>query len=590
MSSPASATVPAPRLASALAAAICLLVPLMALVFHPALYAPFSAPKNALLIFAGTSLFALAAAGGVLKRPPRAAAWPAAALMVVIVLAWAASPFPHFGGRVVWLRLAGPMLAWVAISALAGRERLMLLAIAFAGAAESPIAIAQWFLGLDFFHGSTLLYQRMHLYGTFGNPDFVAVFIAATVPAALTLARDFASTSRAWTTFWWVMLAMELVAIIGTGCRTGLAAALAGAAVTLLMRNLRRPPRHWLRPRLVLWMALLAAASTFLVLSRNEHDFGLAGKARVFVWRVALSDDARRRPLGTGPGTLAYVYGRRVSPYYIALNDPTQRRFVTYERTANNDFVQAIVETGWPGLFTLLALLAVWGRFVTGVARAPNDDFQPAAIAAAAAGGVAAICVAALAEGPMQRAEIWMLLWLWLALPVAGFEPSKIRGFEEAQRFSQPRNLETSKPIFFLGWTAALAAIALSGWFGARQIEASYLAQRGEQREFANRYADAVADYRRSVALDPTNGTPWFNLTRTLAKSGDLSAALATSYQTSRWMDEDTVIILRVAILRAQHNYPLALREAAEGFARRPWEGQLYADVVEITRELGLAP
>jgi hypothetical protein len=242
--------------------AICALPMLLGLVYIPSLDAPFSAPKNALLIAAAVALFACAAAsgwlraffrtlvGGVEGKDVRIQLALAFGYCTAVSISWIASPRTDMGAQAVLFALAGPGLFVAAVAVIGGAQGKLILGIALAGAVQGAIALAQWGFGLDLFRpfgGSAGVVGRMQIYGSLGNPDFVAVFIAATMPAAVTLACGVASKKiMRW--IWAVLVAGEFVAIFGAGCRTGLFAAIIGTAAVLILRA--SPSRRELHRRI----------------------------------------------------------------------------------------------------------------------------------------------------------------------------------------------------------------------------------------------------------------------------------------------------------------------------------------------------
>jgi hypothetical protein len=536
----------------------------LALMFWPPLDSPFLAPKRAALVILATALISLVAAAKFLhQRSYRGAGlWLAATVLYcgAQLVAAIASARRDVAWLSVLFAVAGPMLALSTLALLGGRERRLVRGIAAAGALQSAILVGQWWLGLDLFAfwGETAAaQQRMRLFGTLGNPDFAAVFVAAALPAIVVLAIDAAKVSERWA--WRVAAMLSMIAIAGTASRTGLCAALLGGTVSLAAMTAWRDPRS--RRRVLLFSVAALAFAGPLVLARNPRGLSVSLAGRVAMWRVAAGDHPLTI-LGTGPGTFSYVYSTRLGPFMLRHGGQPS---VGYERTANNDVVQALVETGAVGMVALLGVFATWGH----AARLRSRDLERGSGAgarlalSAALGGVTAIAAAALFDSPLQRAETWALMWLYSALPFC-FAPSP--------------PVSSSRVARLIGAIAAVAITAFAGWCVMQPVRASYWAGRGVRLESGNALPEAIAAYRRAIACDDTNATAWLNLTRAYAKSGDYAAAWQTSEGATLRVHEETLWLLRVRLLEAMNQRLRARVEVIDGLRRFPWSHELLAE------------
>jgi tetratricopeptide (TPR) repeat protein len=229
---------------------------------------------------------------------------------------------------------------------------------------------------------------------------------------------------------------------------------------------------------------------------------------------------------------------------------------VGYERTANNDFVQAWSETGWLGL---LAWCAPLGWFGARLVRGRHPD---------ALGGTAALLVAAMADSPLQRGSTWVLLWLWLGM---AWEPAPA-----AMALTTP-------PRRILRTVVAAMVAVLSGWMALRPVLASYWAGVGTNLEAQGNYAEAVPIYRRAMSLDPSASSAAFNLPRALALSGDLAGAERASLEAIHWINEPEVLLLRLRILERRRPRLEALLEAGKAVQEFPYSTELRAEFLKLS-------
>ena len=540
---------------------------LLTMAMLPQAESPFSIPKRALLIAVSFGLFFFLAVTGGLRRLDGAAAFALIAIPAATLLAWSVSSRRDLGPQAVLTICAGPLLAWTAASLLDSRAAL-LKAVATSGVVEAAIGVAQWAFGLDFFAAigrSPDLTGRMRVYGTMGNPDFLAIYVAATMPALLALARRAEGTAR-WLV--WGGVVFDVIALGGAGSRTGIVAAMCGCAAVLLVDASARRARS-----LIIFGAIVSIAAIALAW-RNPRSASTAARGRAFIWRVSLVD-AAHRPFGDGPGTFAYAFPTRLGEFVRGHQPGDWQRFIGYERTANNDLVQAIADSGWPGA---IALVVVFGFALIRLARAT----QTADLAAVAAFGIViAIVAAAMTESPLQRAETWVLLWLCvgIATKTEHREPAPATSLTAGAR-------ATSSGSLLLRYAGATALTLLLAWFAAQPVFATYWADAGTAFESERKYSEAVDAYRRSLAFDPSASSAAFNLPRALTHAGDLDAAISAANDGLRWIDEPELRLLRLRILETRGSYVAAFQAAADDVRRFPYSPELQREYLDLASRL----
>lgn len=550
-----------------LRALLCGLPAVLAVAMVPAAESPFSIPKRALLIAIAYGALFFAAGFGALRRVDRVAAATLAAVPASALLAWAASARRDLGAQTVLMVCAGPLLAWTAASLLPQSRKALRVVIAASGVFEALVAVTQWVLGFDVFTmagRASDVAGRMRVYGTMGNPDFLAIYIAATLPALLALAHRAQGRAR-WAA--WGGIVVDVVALGGAGSRTGIVAAMCGCAAVLLLDS----DRGLRRARAAIAFCAIAAVAATALAWRNPRSAGTAARGRVFTWRVSLVD-AAHRPLGDGPGTFAYLYPVKLSEFVRGRPAGNWRRFIGYERTANNDFVQAVTESGWPGVAALIGVFALAFVRLGRTARAGD------ALALAPLGIVVALGAAAMAESPLQRAETWALLWLCAGMAIS--HPSGRQGGPQDGAHA------TARRELPLRVALAAALTAVVAWFAAKPVLATCWADAGTVLESQHRYSEAVTAYRRSLAYDPSASSAAFNLPRALAHAGDLEAAVAAANDGLRWIDEPELRLLRLRILETRGSYVAALQAAADDVRRFPYSPELQEEYLHIASRL----
>jgi putative inorganic carbon (HCO3(-)) transporter len=228
--------------------------------------------------------------------------------------------------------------------------------------------------------------SRMRVYGTLGNPDFVAAWLSAALPLSLVL------PGRAWKRA--AVVAFELAAILATGSRVFLLALPAAAAAALLC-SVR--PRKW-------WLAGLPVAAALLWLS-PARTLQATVEGRLYLARVTAAH-WREVPLtGFGPGSFPLKFAAW-QLQWLRSQGPGAGRFAGAANHAHNDYLELWVEYGPIGLGAFLVLS---GWLIAGAWKKRSEN--PAALCA-----LAALLAIACVDFPLHRPAECGLYWLLLGM------------------------------------------------------------------------------------------------------------------------------------------------------------------------------
>ena len=372
---------------------------LLPLMFWPGLDQPFSTPKLATMAACAVALAVVPAKPAGLPLPALAL-WSVGGAVVSVVAAAALSPLPSLAATL--LGIAAPALALAALRHdRSGRSLVVAQVIGAVGCAlvallqwvgTDPIAWSGWRPAID---GASV---RMRVYGTLGNPNFVGVLMAMSLP--LTAAVHRLATRPLHRRIWELTMALQAAALVATGSR----GAVLGLAVATATYALLRWSR---RVRLSLAALVVLAAVAVGLSPARPIDTTAAG--RLYLWRIALPHVADSPVTGLGPGAVPLRFPdwqRRAAR--AGLRDP---RFAGLTDHVHNDYLEAMIERGVPGLLSMtmpMLLLAL------AAARAPRPaDPLLAGTAAAVAAGAAC----GLVDFPFARPV--ELVWWWTAFVVA---------------------------------------------------------------------------------------------------------------------------------------------------------------------------
>ncbi|XXF77380.1 O-antigen ligase family protein [Myxococcaceae bacterium GXIMD 01537] len=361
----------------------------------PTAEAAFTPVKTGVLVLAAGALLARAALGenGVPAPLPYrvlAGLWPA-----TLALSSLLAPLAPPGG--LWLGAASGLVLLALLQSPVERTPV-LRAIAGAGTALAAVAALQA-LGLDVFNWwgwrGAHPGERMRVYGTLGNPDFVASFLGASLCLTAGEALSTSRHSHRWA--WACAAALQVGALAATRSFASLLA-LGAAVLTLAWTRPSTPSptrggRRWALPAL----GVLA----LLLLVPWGRSLGTALEGRRYLLNVSAPHLVERPVLGHGPDSFVTLWPAWEADYWAAGAPDSQRRFAAPQNHAHNDYLEWLLELGLLGaaprvLLVLAALLA--GRHAVDT----RDRATTAALAALAA--------RALVDFPLSRPDGLCLL------------------------------------------------------------------------------------------------------------------------------------------------------------------------------------
>ncbi len=350
------------------------LVALLPLACWPGLGRPFSGPK--LWVIGGLDALI------VVQRFARHASWRP-------IASW---PWLVWLAAVSFSAITGPFLSPSAFLLLVLPLPLYLggagvgNAVCAGSAVESAIALSQYF-GHDPFrwigwHAETFAGSRMQVYGTLGNPNFVAAWLCATLPLCL------GTTGRTRI----ALAVLQLAAIFSTGSRVFLVALPAGLVVTALCAG--RFNRRWL-------LALPVACALLWVSPARTLVTTIHG--RLYLATVTATH-LREVPLaGYGPGSFELKFAGWQDAWLREHREDA--RFAGPVDHAHDDYLEFWVEYGPLGLGAFL-LLCGWLLVRAGRVRPPDGTL----------GALAALVAIACVDFPFHRPAEWALFAMLASL------------------------------------------------------------------------------------------------------------------------------------------------------------------------------
>jgi len=393
---------------------------LIPLAVWPGLEQPFSTPKLVLI-----GCWIVLSAGWILAT--RAPGVELGSGRTVAYLAWlGALGLSASTGEFVSLRatlllllpaLCFPLLRWVRVEP--GR---LCTAFGLSSAIVAATAVAQYF-GMDPFWLLGWIPQpggseRLLVYGTLGNPNFVAAFLSGCLP--LLLALLFGNEAgeeprRRWP--WLLALITNVAAILATGSRAPALACFAAFPVILLVgtRNakLRSQPGFTARlasigSSLAVVGSLVLALAIGIVFLSPARPLATTLSGRTYIVNVVIRKVPEIPLFGFGPGAFRVKYVQWETDRLREDPEMAESPFRGPQDHAHNDYVELLTDTGPAGLASFVALLVLLAA--PAIERKP-DRFRIAALA-----GAVALLTISLVDFPLHRPAESFLLWGLLAI------------------------------------------------------------------------------------------------------------------------------------------------------------------------------
>ncbi|MGA3324040.1 MAG: O-antigen ligase family protein [Terriglobia bacterium] len=530
------------------------------LAFYRGFAEQFSTPKLFLtkcLIITGVAVWAL---GGVwtpaLRRGRFPLGWPLLAFSMMALISCLASPAPRFSLMEVEFALCGP--AWVLMLASWAQGesavRRIALWMGLAGGLVAGITLLQRF-GFDpaLLGGYQVdwgaMVERMRLYSTFGNPNFVGGYLIGTIFAALALVA--VSKARWAKALWWGLTLIMLAAIAETGSRgawVGLAVGLAAAAMIIVAKDDPRPRavrlsigsmRMFVSPSACWPMAILILTLAERVAAQLH--------GRVYLWRFSWPIFWRHPWVGSGWGAYQLLYLDLQGRFLAA--HPEYVGYWTNNRLVHNDPLQLLLEAGLLGFAAFVWVLWKYAQEALEVRRRAVGAWARYSIAASM-GGVTAILVDSVFNYQFAVPPTYILLFTLLAIPALLHDAKVERESEGPPSQALPAHRPPWRlALYVAGSVALLAAAGGLLWQQTRVLASERLYQTASDLEDHNDLMGAGGVYRRSINLNDLNGRAHFGLSRVLYSRDRSREALEEIVRAERTYTDSHQEVLRARIL-----------------------------------------
>ncbi len=382
---------------------------LLPLVFWPDLEQPFSTAKLLWIVFGAvfSIVFLALFPGKMLPALSGGCFWGVICLSAIFSISSLISPAPSLEEMV--LRFSAIPAFFVFQSFREERDWWM-PALLWSSLVLSLVVWLQW-IGCDPFRwiglrAESFAGSRMRLYGTFGNPNFTAVWLAAILPVFAsigTLPGKQYGLPQAWRRWLWII---PLGALLLTGSRTFL---LALPFFGLSFVGIDR----WKKSSILSGLAI-----GFLLLSSHlgARSWSNVLEGRWYTDSLILDRLGEIPWLGYGPGAFSGQFSLWQEEYRHGPTwNPAHKPYIAVFDHAHNDYLEFWVDYGLAGFLALIVFFSLilwqWAR----KKRTVETEYPfPRAVGM----GIAFLLTVSFIDFPLHRPAEWQLLWILMALAV----------------------------------------------------------------------------------------------------------------------------------------------------------------------------
>jgi putative inorganic carbon (HCO3(-)) transporter len=380
------------------------LIGLLPLLFWPNLEHPFSGPKLGLLCFmALLSSFLLVWRGKeALRQMEGLDSW--AILLWLFLLSSSAllNPAPSFSELL--LRLS-PLPLYFALCLFSSPHRVA-YSLGVSSTLLACISLLQWIHWDPFqsvgFRPEHFSGARMRVYGTLGNPNFVAAWIGSVLPFYWVLHERLKEKRKFWAGASLGAMLISLSALAATGSRVFWLALLPMAGLFISTKR---------RRFILLVLGLMLLFGIFQLFFSPSRSMRTTLEGRLYINTVTGHHLAEIPWAGFGPGAFESQFARWQEDYWRQGGEPSWRHFAGPLDHAHNDFLEFLVNYGFAGLAVFLVMLAIlWRRLFCLQSGKTNS------LITASRTSILILSMIALVDFPWHRPAEWGLLWIFLAL------------------------------------------------------------------------------------------------------------------------------------------------------------------------------
>lgn len=423
---------------------------------------------------------------------------------------------------------------------------------------------------------------KMEVFSTFGNPNFLSPYLAATLPVAIAFFFHFLRRPL-------LAVLCVLMSVLIFSCLI-LSFARSSWVAMMLSFSLMGVLLFYFKPgelRLLFTRKFLASALIFILLVAGipvgmaltrgktsgkgldsiayyfRNRFTQMGNvwARFMMWEVSLRETMKHPIIGRGVLSLKVLYPEMQGDFYKLPGkyERYARNGVAF-RHSHNDYVQTFFEQGIIGIGSFLAMIAV---FLWQIMKLSKYDRKYFFLYLGFAGGALGVLGDALTNFPFRRAAPQLSYFIFLAFTAVRYNQvfSKDEEEEPVQTELDPSKL-VLMAILLLPTAWMIKEHSFDYLRGNQYLKAGYVAMVHFQNQ-----SQAIDFFKESARLQPEDPELWYWWAAAYQSAHDMENAEKTYTEALRY-GRNNLIFYQLGIIYLQ----TGREELAEKFLRKSVE------------------
>jgi len=470
-------------------------------------------------------------------------------IFMVLSFAWTGSFYASYLSMGIW----GTYLCvyFITIATIKDKTwtKLLLIAVIGSGVIAALYSFFQ-FYGIELPIWKRLT-GRMRLFSTFGNPNYLAGYIVATLHLEVLL---FLTQKRKWKIIFLITIGVLYASLLITRTRGAWISLLISFLLVLMLLLLYRRNFFKKEKTSIIMLTTVAFFITLIFLTPNYLNrgkisiiergasvinFKSSASQRFLIWNAAVQLIKEKPLLGWGVGTFGVYYPLAQGEFLSRQENKSFLPQANRSINAHNDYLQVWAETGIIGLFLFAMIIGTfyWRAFSFLRKNCRENSAIPCLYLIFFTGGITSFLIHALVSFPFHIIQNGMVFWLLLALS-ENIIVKKIKwdnNFKEnlLSENTDKQLINENKPgkepsstltLKFLRWAILLIVTGSVLYLSIWRIKIFMSDLHVKQAELfmeSRLYVEAKWELEKAVKINPWNAQAYADLTQVYSYARD---------------------------------------------------------------------
>lgn len=378
--------------------------------------------------------------------------------------------------------------------------------------------------------------RQLSVFSLFGNPNLLADFLAAALPAAAAVALLAGSKLKR------ALGAAAAVTIAVTLCMTGSRAAFAAAAAGLMALAAWRFSASRKKAPIFAFIGSAAVVAALIAIVTLVVPGKLGSvPMRIAYWKAAISIFKERPILGGGDGSFRLEYMNYQRQYFKSPHPKETERIALIEkpRYPHNEYLNELSDNGIIG--ALFFMLAIGSGIAAGLRAPPRGSIVSATWSAS----LVAVAVSSFFSFPIR-------------IPTTGFIFPLVLAAADSMRTAQADNSLSNTPNKNLSFKLIFLILAIGASIALVYIQSLYMMSNVYLTQAKKMYVNRATDYaleeaNGAISLTPNNGEALFTAGAIMLSTGDVANALPLLKKAEK-VSSDPNLYINLGIAYAEIN------------------------------------